>query len=113
MNKFIKKILFTEVTFMPELHLKLPGLTYSAYGPFTKHCERIKKFRETSNLKHLHRNALDKACFAYDAVYSDSKGVPKRTISDRILKDRAYEITRNDKHKFINFLIRKQDQEKV
>ena len=28
---------------------------------------------ETGNLKHLHRNEFDKACFAHDAVYSDSK----------------------------------------
>ena len=28
---------------MPELHLKQPGFTYSACGPFTKHRERIKK----------------------------------------------------------------------
>ena len=34
---------------MPELHLKHPGFTYSASGPFTKHCERIQKFRETGN----------------------------------------------------------------
>ena len=27
---------------MPELHLKQPGLTYNAYGPFTKHHEGIK-----------------------------------------------------------------------
>ena len=36
---------------MPELHLKQPGCTYSACGPFTKQHERIKKFRETGNLK--------------------------------------------------------------
>ena len=36
--------------FMPELHLKQPGFTYSASWPFTKH-ERIQKFRETGNLK--------------------------------------------------------------
>ena len=39
---------------MSELHLK--AFTYSSCGPFTKHRERIKKFRETSNLKHLCRN---------------------------------------------------------
>ena len=39
--------------FMPEWHLKLPGFTYSACGLFTKHCERIQKFRETGNLKHI------------------------------------------------------------
>ena len=50
------------------------------------------KFRETSNLKHLYRNDIDKACFARDAEYSDSKDLAKRTISDKISKDRAYEI---------------------
>ena len=48
---------------MPELDLKQPGFTYSAYGQFTKHHERIQKFRKTGNLKHLHRNDLDKICF--------------------------------------------------
>ena len=69
---------------MPELHLKQPGFTYSACGLFTKHCKRIQKFRETSNLKHLYRNELDKACFGHDAAYSDSKDLAERTISDKI-----------------------------
>ena len=83
---------------MPELHLKQPGLTYSAGGLFTKHRERIEKSRETGNLKHLYRKELDKACFSHNAVYSDSKGLAKRTISDKILKDRAHEIARNRKY---------------
>ena len=49
--------------FIPELHLKHPGFTYSAGGLFTKHRERIQKFRKTINLKHLYRNELEKACF--------------------------------------------------
>ena len=80
---------------MPELHLKKPGFTYRACGPFTKHCERIQKFKETGNLKLLYRNELDKACFAQDAAYSDSKDLVNRTISDKVLKDRTYEIARN------------------
>ena len=80
---------------MPELHLKEPGFTYSPCGPFTKHRERIQKLRETGNLKHLYRNELGKACFAHHAAYSDSKDLAKRTIWDKILKDRAYEIVRN------------------
>ena len=80
---------------MTELHLKKPGFTYRACGPFTKHCERIQKFKETGNLKLLYRNELDKACFAQDAAYSDSKDLVNRTISDKILKDRTYEIARN------------------
>ena len=55
----------------------------------------VKKIRETNNLKHLYRNELDKACFAHDAAYSDSKDLAKRAISDKILKDRAFEIARN------------------
>ena len=43
---------------MSELHLKQPGFTYSGCGPFTKHSERVQKFRETGNLKHLYRNEL-------------------------------------------------------
>ena len=53
---------------MTELHLKQPGFTYSACVPFTKHRERIKKFRETSNLKDLYKNELYKACFAHDSA---------------------------------------------
>ena len=78
-----------------ELHLKEPGFTKSACRQFTKHRERIQKFRETVNLKHLYRNELDKAFFPRDAAYFDSKDLAKRTILDKILKDRAYEIDRN------------------
>ena len=80
---------------MPESHLKQPRFTHITCGPFTKHHERIKKFRGTGNLKHLYRNELDKACFSHDAAYSDSENIAKRTISDKILKDRADEIASN------------------
>ena len=33
---------------------------------FTKHCEKIQKFRETGNLKHLYRNELDKVVYTRD-----------------------------------------------
>ena len=33
--------------FMPETHLKQPGFTYSACGPFPKYKERIEKFMQT------------------------------------------------------------------
>ena len=90
--------LLTGDKFTPELHLKQPGFSYSACWPFTKHPERIKKFREAGNLKHFCRNELEKACFAHDATYSDSKDLANRTISDKIFKDKAYEIARNCGH---------------
>ena len=85
----------TRDKFMPQFRLKQQGFTYSACGPFTKHREWIQEFRQTGNLKHLYRNELDKACFAHDAAYSDSKDLAKTTISGKILKDRAREIARN------------------
>ena len=92
MNKIINKFLLTGDIYMPDLHLKQSGFTYSACGLFTKHRERIQKFREKGHLKQLYRDELDKACLAHDAAYSDSV---KRTISDKILKDRTYKISRN------------------
>ena len=46
MNKIINKFLLTGEKFMPELHLKQPGVTYSACEPFTKHRERIKNLEK-------------------------------------------------------------------
>ena len=82
---------------MPELHPRKPRFTNSACGSFTKHPKRIQNFRETGNLKHIYKNELNKACFAHDAAYSANKALTKRTISDKILKDRADEIAINPK----------------
>ena len=65
---------------------------------WTKYCDRIQKFRETGNLKHLYRNELDEAAFSHDATYSDSKELAKRTISNKILKNRAGKTARNQKY---------------
>ena len=92
MNKIIIKFLLNGDKFMPELHLKQPEFTYSACGPFTKHCERIQKFTETDDLKHLYRDELDKVCFVHDTVYSNSKDLPKRTISNKIELMKLLEI---------------------
>ena len=68
MNKIINKFLIAVEKFMLELRLKLPRFTDSVCWPFTKHQGRIKKFRETGNLKHLNKNKLYKSCFAYDGA---------------------------------------------
>ena len=63
MNEIFNKFLLTRDKFMPEMHLKQPGFTYSACGPFTENKERIQKFKETGKTKYIYRNDLDKACF--------------------------------------------------
>ena len=47
MKELVNKFLLAGDKFMSEMHLKQPGFTYSACGPFTKNKERIQKFKET------------------------------------------------------------------
>ena len=54
---------------MPEIHLRQPQFTYSACGLFTKHEQRIQKFKETGDTNYIYKYELDKACFVHDAAY--------------------------------------------
>ena len=54
MNKIVGKFLLAGDKFMPEMHLKQPGITYSACGPFTKNKGRIQKFEETGDTKYIY-----------------------------------------------------------
>ena len=49
MNEIVNKFLLAGDKFMPEMHLKQPGFTCSACGPFTKNKERTEKFMQTGN----------------------------------------------------------------
>ena len=66
MNDIINKFLLAGDTFLPETHLRQPGFTYSACGPFTKTKERIQKFKETGDSRYVYKNELDKACFQHE-----------------------------------------------
>ena len=84
---------------MPEIHLKQPGFSYSACGPFTKHKERIQKFKETGDTKYIYKNELDKACFQHDMTYRDmTYGDLARTASEKVLRDKAFNIAKNPKY---------------
>ena len=91
MNNTINKFLLAEDKFIPEIQ---PQFTYSACGPFTKHEQRIQKFRETGDTNYIYINELDKACFVHDTAYSDSKDLTKRTVADKILKNKAFDIAK-------------------
>ena len=80
------------------MHLKQPGFTCSACGPFTKNKERIQKFKETGNTSYIYKNELDKACFQHDMAYGDFKDLAKRTASDKVLRDKAFNIAKNPKY---------------
>ena len=78
MNKIVNKFLQVGDEFMPKLHLKQPGFTYSACRPFTRNKEKIEKFMQTGNTDFIYRNELDKACFQHDMAYGKSKDLAKR-----------------------------------
>ena len=40
MNEIINKFLMIDDKLMPEMHLRQPGFTYSACGPFTKNTKK-------------------------------------------------------------------------
>ena len=98
MNEIINKILSAGDKFMPEMHLKQPGFTYSACGPFTKKKERIQKFKKTGDTNYIYKNELDKACFQHDMAYGDFKDLKRRTFSDKVLRDKAFNIAKNPKY---------------
>ena len=53
-DKIVNKLLLAKFKFMSKMHLRLP---------FTKHKERIQKFKEDVNSRYIYQNKLAKACF--------------------------------------------------
>ena len=83
---------------MPEMHLKQSGFNYSACGPFTKNKEKIQKFKETGDTSYIYKKELDKACLQHDMAYGDFKDLKRRTLSDKVLRDKAFNFAKNPKY---------------
>ena len=90
MNEIFNEFLLAGDKFISVLYLRQSGFTYSTCRPFTKHREEIQNY--------IYKNELKWSFFALDAEYFASKDLGIRTISDKILKDRAYEIAINAKY---------------
>ena len=98
MNEIVNTFLLAGDKSMPEMHLKQPVFTYSACGSFTKNKERIQKFKETRDIKYIQKNELDKACFQQDIANGDFKNLARRTASDKVLRNKAFNIAKNPKY---------------
>ena len=98
MNNIINKFLLVGDKFMPEMHLRQLQFSYSACGPFTRHKQRIEKKLEIQTVSTKMKNELNKACFAHDAAYYDGKDLTKRTVADKILRNKAINIAKNQKY---------------
>ena len=89
---------------MPEMHLTQLAVlsklifTYCAGGPITKNKERIPKFKETGDSMYTYQNELYKAWFQHDLAYGDFKDIPWWTASDKVLRDKAFNIAKNSKY---------------
>ena len=98
MNYIINKLLLAGDKFMPEMHLRQPGFTNSACGPFTKNKERIQKFTQTGDSRYIYRNEIDRACFQHHMAYGDLKDLAKRIAPDKVLRDKAFIVAKNPKY---------------
>ena len=97
MNNVINTFLLVGDKFMSEMQ-RQPQFVYSACGHFTRHTKRIKKFKQTGGTRYIYRNELDRACFQHDSAYADHKDLINRTESDKVLRDKAYDIASNSEY---------------
>ena len=98
MNEIFNNFILAGDKFMPEMHLQQHGFIYSTCRPFTKKKERITKIEETGDTSYIYKNELDKACFQHDMAYGDFKDIVRRTASDKVLRDKAFNIAKNPKY---------------
>ena len=67
-------------------------------GHLLKNKERIQKCKETGDTSYIYKNELDKTFFQHDVSYGDFKDLARRTASDKVLRDKAFNIARNPKY---------------
>ena len=87
------------------MHLKQLWFKYSACEPFRKSKERFQKFKETGDLQYIYKNELDKISFQHDVDYGDFKDLTRRTASDKILHDKAFNTAKNPKYDWYQRII--------
>ena len=98
MNEKNNKFLLAGDKFMPDMHLRQPGFTYSPCRPFTKNKERIQKFKKTGDSRYIYQNELDKVYFQHDMACGDFKDFPRRTAADKVLCDKTFNIAKKTKY---------------
>ena len=56
------------------------------------------KLCKTGDTRYIYRNELNKACFQHDSAYVDNEDLINRTKSDKVLRDKAYNIASNPEY---------------
>ena len=109
MNEIVSTFLLVGDIVMPEMHLKQPGFTYIAFGPFTKNKKKIQKFKQTGDTSYIYRNKLDTACFQHGMAYGDFKDLERKTASDTILRYKVFNNAKNPKYDWYLGILNKRD----
>ena len=78
------------------MHLEQPFLI--ALVDHLLKTKKNKKFKGTGDASYIYKNELDKACFQHDMAYRDFKNLKGRTASDKVLRDKAFNIAKNPKY---------------
>ena len=71
------------------MHLRQPGFTDGACKPF------LNTKKEEKNLK---KPELDKACFQQDIADGDFKDLPRRTVADKVLRNKTFNTAKISKY---------------
>ena len=98
MDEIVKKVLLAVDKSMPEMHLKPTGFAYSARGLLAKIKEGIQKFIQAENTNYIYKSHLYKTCFLHNIAYGKYKDLPKRTGSNKVLKDKNFKIDSSSKY---------------
>ena len=46
----------------------------------------------TGDTSYIYKNELDKSCFQHDMAYGDFKDIARRTASDKVLRNKAFNM---------------------
>ena len=98
MNEIVNNFLLAGDKFITEMHLNSPDLHRVLVDHLQKNKERIQKLKETEDSRYVYQNELDKACSQHDIANGDFQDLTRRTASDKILHDKAFDIAKNPKY---------------
>ena len=57
-----------------------------------------KEFKYLKKQEIIYKNKPDKACFKHDMAHEDFKDLARKTASDSVLRDKAFNIAKNPKY---------------
>ena len=60
--------------------------------------KELKNLKKTGDTSYIYKNELDKAYFQHDKAYGGFQDTARRTASDKVLRDKTFNINKNSKY---------------